>query len=380
MLLNYTAMQSHTLHDEVDARGVHGPTEALKPDPFFLQMANIFVYDAKRKTHRGISLGGALASRDDGAPVCLINPALLSKEAQALIEWLNSDIRLSSASGHDVQGGGSALMCHLTLEFQGAGAFEGKTKRVAHTFYRCGWITTPLLLGRTCVENKKFDRRGDMANGLQFFGDFPTKFVPAPTTSLLGGVPVFCTRAMTLPARTAGVLHVASDRLETAQGGPRAATIGLKVFNIALSWAGPATPQTILLSGLPCEIQVVNCSDEEKVYAVGDVVDTAVLVGTNAANDPASKIGADAGNDAFAVGGLPQEYLVNLLVITLDTGGDSGQCTSGPVRDSERRRDYVRSPEPNLTDHLYRRRRARSSAPSGEGPGQHGDDRYAKRG
>ena len=175
-------------------------------------------------------------------------------------------------------------MCYLTIEFAGTGEHEGKTKKVAHTFYRCTWITTPLLPGRVCVENTKFDRRGDMAQGLQYFGQFATRFVAAPNAAPTSGVPVFCARAMTLPARTAGVLHVATDRLETAAG-VCAATVGLCVHDIEHSWSGPSTPQTFLLTGKPCEVQVVNCSDEERVYAIGDLVDTAVLVGPSTGAD-----------------------------------------------------------------------------------------------
>ena len=138
-------LRSYTV---LDTRGVEGGP-GMKPEPFYLKVKHIKNYDLFKRV-LGDSLGEGYASRDDGSPVCLINPARLPAAVRDLLVWEPSDLRLSSASGHDVQGG-EALMCRLGLLFEDD---EGNEVEVVHLFYKCTWITTPLLLGRTCIENK----------------------------------------------------------------------------------------------------------------------------------------------------------------------------------------------------------------------------------
>ena len=84
VVLKVDALMTHTI---LDARGVTEDPDRLKPPPFYLFVSMLSNWDRDTKL-QGLSLGEALASRDDGSPVNLINPARLPVEVQALVVWL----------------------------------------------------------------------------------------------------------------------------------------------------------------------------------------------------------------------------------------------------------------------------------------------------
>ena len=78
---------------------------------------------------------------------------------------------------------------------------------------KCSWITTPLLLGRACIECNELQRTGEMAKGLQHFAGQAVRFEQLPSTPVMAaaGIPVYCARAVSIPPMCSAIVQVTSD-------------------------------------------------------------------------------------------------------------------------------------------------------------------------
>jgi len=157
----------------VDVRGTDGVGET--PPALYLDLA-LASYDKKTKA-RGRRTKLIRAHRDDGAAVSLINPDLLDEADSLLILWVRSDRKLLSASNHDLQGFGGDVMTIMVASFPDG---QGGWVNIAEKFYACTTIPFAVLMGRPLMENKKYGRAGDSANGVQRFGRYTSPFMPPP--------------------------------------------------------------------------------------------------------------------------------------------------------------------------------------------------------
>ncbi len=140
----------------------------MTPPALYLDVA-LASYDTKTKA-RGRRTKLIRAHLDDGAAVSLINPDLLE---EALCSGYAA---IASCSQRRI------TTCIVASFPDGQGGWTN----IAENFYACTTIPFAVLMGRPLMENPKYGRSGDSANGVRRFYRTTSPFMPPPAKRIPG--------------------------------------------------------------------------------------------------------------------------------------------------------------------------------------------------